>query len=117
MLNTSMKYVILINIKMPTNVGILTFISMINTTSECLKARKLSIFQHFSFYEQLKFHDQLSRARKKSYDSRIRKYFSILSQSNVQANQILVLNTYGSLKDSDELLKCSLETPLLVHTK
>ena len=41
-------------------VGILAFISMINT-SESLKARKvILIFQHFSFYEQLKFHTQLS---------------------------------------------------------
>ena len=30
----SMVYILLINVKMPTNVGILTFISMINTTSE-----------------------------------------------------------------------------------
>ena len=30
----SMKLVMLINVKMPTIVGILTFISMINTTSE-----------------------------------------------------------------------------------
>ena len=45
---------------MPTIVGILTFISMINTTSESLKARKICIFQHFSFCEQLKFHAQLS---------------------------------------------------------
>ena len=42
-----------------TFVGILTFISMINTTSESLKARK-DCFQHFSFYEQLKYHAQLS---------------------------------------------------------
>ena len=39
----------LINVKMP------AFISMINKTSESLKARKVFIFQHFSFYEQLKF--------------------------------------------------------------
>ena len=72
----SMKLIMLINVKMPTIVGILTFISMINmlinvkmpilvdiltftsminTTSESLKARQVSIFQHFSFYEQLKF--------------------------------------------------------------
>ena len=51
-----MKFIMLINVKMPTIVGILTFISMINTTSENLKARKVFIFQHFSFYEQLKFH-------------------------------------------------------------
>ena len=30
----STKFILLINIKMPTIVGILTFISMINTTSE-----------------------------------------------------------------------------------
>ena len=35
---------------MPTS--ILTFISMINTTSESLKVKK-SIFKYFNFYEQL----------------------------------------------------------------
>ena len=34
---------------MPTIVGILTFISMKNTTSEGLKARKVLISQHFDF--------------------------------------------------------------------
>ena len=41
-------------------VGILTFISMINTTSESLKARKVSIFQHFRFMRKLKFRAQFS---------------------------------------------------------
>ena len=50
----------LINVKMPTMVGILTFISLIHTRSESLKARKVFTFQYFSFYEQLKFHAQLS---------------------------------------------------------
>ena len=54
------KIIMLINVKMPTIVGILTFISMLNTTSESLKARTVGIFQQFSFYEQLKFHAQLS---------------------------------------------------------
>ena len=53
-----MNSIMLINVKMPTDVGILTFIRMINTIPESLKARKVSIAQHFSFYEQLKFHDQ-----------------------------------------------------------
>ena len=35
----STKFILLINVKMPTIVGILTFISMINTTCERLKAR------------------------------------------------------------------------------
>ena len=47
-----------INIKMPTIVGILTFISMINTTCSRLKVRKVIIFQQFNFYEQLKFRAQ-----------------------------------------------------------
>ena len=34
----------LINVKMPTNVGILTFINMMNTTSESLKEKKMSLF-------------------------------------------------------------------------
>ena len=33
---------------------------MINTTPEHFKAQKVFIFPHFSFYEQLKFHAQLS---------------------------------------------------------
>ena len=46
-------------LKMPTIVGILTFISMINVTSERLKARNFFIYQYFSVYEQLKFRAQL----------------------------------------------------------
>ena len=49
----SMKFIIPIYVKMPTIVGILTFINMINTASESLKARIIIIFQHFRFYEQL----------------------------------------------------------------
>ena len=57
----SMKFQLLINVKMPTIVTILTFISMIKTTvtSEGLKARNFFTFRYFTFYEQLKFHDQL----------------------------------------------------------
>ena len=55
----STKFILLINVEMPTFVGILTFISMINTTSERLRARNFFICQCFSFYEQIKFHAQL----------------------------------------------------------
>ena len=57
-LNTN--FILLITVKMPTIVGILTFISVINTTSERLKARNFFICRHFSFYKQLKFRAQLS---------------------------------------------------------
>ena len=36
-----MNFIMLINVKIPRIVGILTFISTINTTSESLKARKV----------------------------------------------------------------------------
>ena len=55
----STKFILLINVKMPTIVGILTFISMIHT-SERFKAIHFFICRYFSFYEQLKFHAQLS---------------------------------------------------------
>ena len=58
----SMEFIMLINVKMPTIDVILTFISMINAKSERLKARNFFILWHYSFYEQLKFHAQLSLA-------------------------------------------------------
>ena len=45
----STKFTHLINVKMSTIVGSLTFISMINTTSERLKARNFFNFRYFSF--------------------------------------------------------------------
>ena len=56
----SIKLIMLINVKMPTIVGILSFVSMIKTATENLKARNIFIFKHFCFYERLKFHAQLS---------------------------------------------------------
>ena len=58
----SMKFILLINFKMTLIVDILTFISMINTPSERLKATIFFICQYFSFYEQLKCPAQLSEA-------------------------------------------------------
>ena len=66
----SRKFIMLIIVKMPTSVGILTFISMIDRTSERLKARNFFICRYFSFYEQLKFRAQLSWAWKKFATSR-----------------------------------------------
>ena len=54
------KFILLINVQMQTIVGILTFISMIYKKSERLTARNFFICPYFSFYEQLKFHAQLS---------------------------------------------------------
>ena len=61
----SMKIILLINVKMPIIVDILTFISMINTQSERLKARNYFICQYFSFYEQLKFRYSVELRMKK----------------------------------------------------
>ena len=55
------------NVKMPTIVGIFTFICMIHTTSESLKARK--VFYISAFYEQSRLHAQfeLSCKHEKSF--------------------------------------------------
>ena len=52
--STRMKFIMLINVKMPTIIDIFTFISMIHTTSESLTARNIFIIQHISSYEQLR---------------------------------------------------------------
>ena len=46
----STKFILLINAKMPATVGILTFVSMINTSPERLKARNFFVCRYFSFY-------------------------------------------------------------------
>ena len=54
----SIVFFMLINVKMPTIVGISTFISMINTISESLKARKqekIFIIHQSTIYERLNF--------------------------------------------------------------
>ena len=53
---------------MQTIIGILTFISMINTASQRLKAKNFFICRYFSLYEQLKFRAQFSWAWKKFYN-------------------------------------------------
>ena len=55
-----MKLILLINVKMPIIVGILTFISRINIASESFKARKIYTLHYFTFNEQLKYHAQVS---------------------------------------------------------
>ena len=51
----SMIFILLINVEMPKIVGILTFISRVNTPTESFKARNTNLFHRFSFYEQLKY--------------------------------------------------------------
>ena len=80
-----MKFFILINVKMPTIVGILTFISMINTISERLKARNIFIFQDFSFYELLKIYAELSEHEKS---------FTTYGPDHTNRNQMLSFTTY-----------------------
>ena len=58
-----MRFSLLINSKIPTIVGIITFISRINTTSD-------HYFLYFTFYEGLKFHAQLAEHEKSIFTSR-----------------------------------------------
>ena len=54
----STKCILLINVKMPTIVGVLTLISMIHTTTERLEAKQFFVCRYFSVYEQLKLRAQ-----------------------------------------------------------
>ena len=62
------KFILLINVKMPTVVGILTFISRINDWLLGFTSEISIDFGYFSTYEQIKFHAQLSWAWKKFYN-------------------------------------------------
>ena len=55
-----MKLIMLTNVKMPTIVGILTFVIMKIATSKSLEVRNFFNIQHFSIYEHWKVHAQLS---------------------------------------------------------
>ena len=63
----STKFILLINVKMPTIVGILTFMSMINTTSEILKQETSLFVGILVFMSSWNFCAQLSWAWKKFY--------------------------------------------------
>ena len=63
-----MKFFLLINVKMPTAVGILTFMSRKNGILSLSKPEKSWISWYFHTYEHLKFHAQLSWAWKKFYN-------------------------------------------------
>ena len=55
-----MKFILLINVKMRAIVGILTFISRINDLLCRFKPKIFNDSGYLSFYEQLKFHAQVS---------------------------------------------------------
>ena len=63
----SMIFILLINVKMPTIVGILTFISRINTTFNSLKASDSIIFQNISYLSSGNFMVSLDDQVNKQY--------------------------------------------------
>ena len=63
-----MKFFLLINVKMPTTVGILTFMSGKNSILGLSEPEKCWISWYFHTYEQLNFYAQLSWAWKKFYN-------------------------------------------------
>ena len=58
----------LLNVKMPSIDGILTFISMLNVTSESMKARKVGIFQQSSFLWAVEISSSVELSTKKFYN-------------------------------------------------
>ena len=57
-----LKFILLINVKMPTIVGILTFISRINYQILRYEPEFSTNFDNFNIYEQLKFHAELEKS-------------------------------------------------------
>ena len=55
-----MKFYLLINVKMPTIVGILTFLSRKNSILGVFEPKKAEFLHIIYTYEHLKFHAQLS---------------------------------------------------------
>ena len=55
------KFILLLNVKMPTIVGILTFIDRINYHFLSFEQELSTIFHNFKIYEQLKFHASLNK--------------------------------------------------------
>ena len=55
-----LKFILLINVKMPTVVGILTFINRINYRLWSTESSISLFLGYFSIYEELKFRAQLS---------------------------------------------------------
>ena len=55
-----LKFILLINVKMPTIVGILTFMSRINYQILSFEPEFSTIFDYYSIYQHCKFHAQLS---------------------------------------------------------
>ena len=93
----SKKFILLINVKMPTIVGILTFISMINTTTERLKAKNFFICRYFSFYE-IKFYNLGTLARTQDFGT-----FWVGKQTRLrQATSVTV--TIGPVKQKKKLV-------------
>ena len=72
----SMKFFLLLNVKMPTIVGILTFMSRKNSILSLSEPEKCWLYWYFHTYEHLKFHAQVSWAWKKFYNLGARLYNS-----------------------------------------
>ena len=60
----SMIFILLINVKMPTIVGILSFISRIDTRLRVIKQEKSLFFRKLVFYGQFEFHAQVLSMKK-----------------------------------------------------
>ena len=118
----STKFILLINVEMPTIVGILTLISMINTTPERLNARNFFICRYFSFYEQLKFCAQLSWAWQKfynlgpSFEVDIEIYEDKLGQSGnrILFSHIIILYNYD-FNEVDIRIRIYLPEKVIIH--
>ena len=109
----SMKFIMLKNVKMPTIVVILIFMSMINTTSEHLKARKVFIFKHFRFYEHFKIPCSVELSTKKFYNLEARRSVSMRWSNHI----LWVLKITVSMRQSNHIICVLKRTVTIEHPK
>ena len=109
-----MKFILLMNVKMSTVVDILTFISMINTKSERLKARKFLICRYFTFYVELSMKKRFITSGPDSNFPGGISHFSLLSGPSLNPENIYGLSCSLTLSMLGNVARCLLKIILSV---
>ena len=88
----STKFILLINVQMPTTVGILIFISMVNTPDR-LNTRNFFIYLYLVFISSLKFLTHVKLSMKFFYNHRARQVID---------NKTTMCNRYSCISDLNQ---------------
>ena len=99
----SMNFFLLINVKMPTIVGILTFMSGKNSILGLSEPKKNWISWYFYTYEHLKFHAQVSWPWKKFYDLGARTVWTVKLDAIIAFKVVVLCFQLPADDDDDDI--------------